>query len=146
METIEYVKCGHSDLGGAIKLNADKSFIAVTATESKTYKTLNGAKKFMIKKGYMLKAEQPTYATEKEYRKVFIDYLNQDEKAKAQMKKVSAACNQMALVDEAKAEVLYKTLKERVMLMCLANNEDLRSLYSEMMYYLLRGEITPLQK
>lgn len=49
MKIIDYAR---KDLKGSILVNGEKSFIAVTATESKTFRSMRGAEKFMAKKEY----------------------------------------------------------------------------------------------
>lgn len=49
MKIIDYAR---KDLKGSILVNGEKSFIAVTATESKTFRSMKGAEKFMAKKEY----------------------------------------------------------------------------------------------
>lgn len=51
MKIIDY-KNFDLDLKGSIMLNGENDYIAVTASVSKSFRTLNGARKFMEKKGY----------------------------------------------------------------------------------------------
>ena len=46
MEVIDY-KNFALDLDGSIMVNGEKSYIAVTATTSKTFRSMKGAEKFM---------------------------------------------------------------------------------------------------
>lgn len=49
MKIIDYAR---KDLKSSILVNGEKSFIAVTATESKTFRSMKGAEKFMEKNEY----------------------------------------------------------------------------------------------
>lgn len=49
MKIIDYAK---ADLKGSIMVNGESGFIAVTASKSKTFRSMKGAVKFMSKNGY----------------------------------------------------------------------------------------------
>lgn len=51
MKIIDYER-KDLQLKGSIMVNGEKSFIAVTATVSKTFRSMKGADKFMAKKEY----------------------------------------------------------------------------------------------
>lgn len=51
MKIIDY-EWKELDLKGSIMVNGEKSYIAVTATVSKTFRSMKGAEKFMTAKGY----------------------------------------------------------------------------------------------
>ena len=54
MTITDYKHIKLNDLTGVIMKNGEKSYIAVTATKSKTFRSLKGAQKFMEKNEYTL--------------------------------------------------------------------------------------------
>lgn len=51
MKAIDYKNFG-LDLNGSILINGEKSYIAVTASKSQTFRSMKGAEKFMAAREY----------------------------------------------------------------------------------------------